>query len=686
MLLSHAKSQVFNEGSLGKQQATIDINPTIMHVLSRDLYSRPVEAVFRETLTNAIDAHVEAGMSHIPVDIKLPHLGDEEWYIRDYGDGLSEDRINELYLVYGKSTRRDSNEYTGAFGLGCKASLAYTSAFMVTSYHEGMKNEYLIYYDQDNIPCLDHRSSEPSDEPSGLKVSLTMVHPSDYAQFHAAARKILPYVPRGLYTLLDVTHSILEEELHLPEGETYGKMTLRPGKTNLKVVMGYVAYDVDIGAVSSYLQSKNSTSDGYRLLKALVESYDVTINSEIGQYPIHPSREYINITPRSVNALMKDLNEGANELFNSLTSGLSADILHYKLYGTVQTTDFKLRARLITPSRYGYYGNISNLITSYENLVFAILAQSNVDSVSYLPQTDFVDYFSGGRNYTYPSGINKQTILVLDEGTNIENLKEIFANYNEVDLTPFVEGVRREVVQQTAIARSRNAPVRSLQDVSHNIMFLKTGRGDQKKCWESAKHNVASLQELKKMIFWVPTKMGCVKDPDALAILDRFATIKGIIPGWKQPIIIGLPATKGTTQIERTFQPINALSTWMDNFIESDYFKRRNYFYRAQSIIRDKLKADCLENYREYGPADLLYRIVQRGKKYAGPSMVHANPEGSGHEVHLEEYVKHVVERFNYLSNCFWYDELVGNLTWAKELAELANNKPTSAIYKNRGY
>jgi hypothetical protein len=228
MQLAYAKSSVVNTGSLGTTQATVDINPTIMHVLSRDLYQRPIEAVFRETITNALDSHVEQGTENVPIEIKMPSLFSEDFYIRDYGTGLSLEGIKELYLSYGKSTRRDSNNYTGAFGLGCKASLAYTSAFSVTSYYNGYEYEFLIYYNQDNIPCLDHRSTKETSEPNGLKVAFTMLNAQDFIQFQAAAIKVLSRISSDKFTIVGTDWGQDKSIFQLSEGFQYGNVLYRP--------------------------------------------------------------------------------------------------------------------------------------------------------------------------------------------------------------------------------------------------------------------------------------------------------------------------------------------------------------------------------------------------------------------------------------------------------------------------
>src|ERR1035437_10098491 len=67
----------------------------IMSVLT-DLYSDPEMAVIREYSTNALDAHVEAGVTR-PIEVTLPSALSPYLKIRDYGTGLDVEDIRTIY-------------------------------------------------------------------------------------------------------------------------------------------------------------------------------------------------------------------------------------------------------------------------------------------------------------------------------------------------------------------------------------------------------------------------------------------------------------------------------------------------------------------------------------------------------------------------------------------------------------
>jgi hypothetical protein len=122
----------------------IETNAYAFQMLSSGVYSDKISAVLREIGCNAADAHTAAGKRDMPFEVKLPTQLDPQFWIKDCGPGLDEDGVRGLYTTYFSSTKRDSNDFTGAFGLGSKSPFSSPRVKAVVSapsLHIWMKTE-----------------------------------------------------------------------------------------------------------------------------------------------------------------------------------------------------------------------------------------------------------------------------------------------------------------------------------------------------------------------------------------------------------------------------------------------------------------------------------------------------------------------------------------------------------------
>lgn len=134
------------DGITNKRQYGIKDPAIVMQTLS-GLYSNLQRIIVQEYISNARDAHREVGNDDIPVDVTLPTDLDPNLKIRDYGPGLSEERIGEVFCWFGESTKRVDNSQTGGFGIGAKCAFAYTESFMVETYIDGEMRRYVALKD-----------------------------------------------------------------------------------------------------------------------------------------------------------------------------------------------------------------------------------------------------------------------------------------------------------------------------------------------------------------------------------------------------------------------------------------------------------------------------------------------------------------------------------------------------------
>lgn len=163
----------------------------ILNILTKSVYTDPLAAVLREYGCNGADANVEAGKGDLPIDVRLPNKLDPTLSIRDYGFGMDQEQMIKTFCRLGKSSKRDSNAFTGMLGIGSKAGFAYGDQFMVISRSKGVKTIYNAFRDK-GIPKLAKMHEEPTDEPSGIEIKVP-VRAEDMPEFTAKAERVYRY-------------------------------------------------------------------------------------------------------------------------------------------------------------------------------------------------------------------------------------------------------------------------------------------------------------------------------------------------------------------------------------------------------------------------------------------------------------------------------------------------------------
>lgn len=128
-------------------------DPFIFNVLRKSMYSNPLKIVVQEIFSNARDAMRDAGRGNIPVEFII-NTRDSYFVVKDQGTGISEDRMEEVFLWYGRSTKRNSNKFTGQYGLGCKSPFSLTETFLITTRVNNEEFEYCAYIDSSSKGAL----------------------------------------------------------------------------------------------------------------------------------------------------------------------------------------------------------------------------------------------------------------------------------------------------------------------------------------------------------------------------------------------------------------------------------------------------------------------------------------------------------------------------------------------------
>lgn len=183
---SDSKTTTLNVVS-SEEELDMTLRPEDMAVITgllTKLYHNPLEAMIRESVSNAIDAtELLPESQRKPVQVNGPTVLNPTVTIVDFGIGMSLETVKSIYRFYAASTKKNDFSQIGAYGLGAKAPLAYTDTFTVQTTHDGFTTDFVVsrntgvnsltiigheYTGQENgttvtIPVLSHDTAAAND-------------------------------------------------------------------------------------------------------------------------------------------------------------------------------------------------------------------------------------------------------------------------------------------------------------------------------------------------------------------------------------------------------------------------------------------------------------------------------------------------------------------------------------------
>jgi hypothetical protein len=151
----------------------------IFDVLRSKLYSNPLQSVCREITCNARDTMIAAGKRDQAIQITLPNAIEPSLKIRDWGEGISPERVESIFVKFGSSTKRDTNDQVGFFGLGSKSIGSITNSYTIETIYNGIKYQYAFALDETRLGKLLKLSEEPTTEINGTEIAIP-IKPSDF--------------------------------------------------------------------------------------------------------------------------------------------------------------------------------------------------------------------------------------------------------------------------------------------------------------------------------------------------------------------------------------------------------------------------------------------------------------------------------------------------------------------------
>jgi hypothetical protein len=298
-------------GGMTGETTTFNIvnNAKMFAILVDKIYADKPRAVVREISCNALDIHAQTGQTK-PFLLVVPNAANPTFVVRDYGCGLSHEDVIGLYTTFGESTKEQSNDQVGAFGLGSKSPFAYCDMFTVASYQGGVKRTYTAYRDASMIPSMSMASEVETDEADGLEV-MVPVKAEDIHRFSNAISQTLVHFPADSYELAG-GHVHISRPTYV--WESTGVAEVECSNYNAPasyVVMGPVRYEVDWSAIPS------EYSEMFKRLEFRVP---------MGGVDLQPSREGLSMDDATIATLVgmcQELRETSKQRVDKDLEGLS---------------------------------------------------------------------------------------------------------------------------------------------------------------------------------------------------------------------------------------------------------------------------------------------------------------------------------------------------------------------------
>lgn len=275
-------------------------------ILSENLYSDPYGSIVRELTSNAVDATVEAGNTEpVMVGFETDETG-TSLIIKDNGVGISKDRAKNVFAKMLASTKEDSADQIGSWGLGRLSAFSYTDMFYVLTNYKGVNYTYVMVKKELGFR-MELMNEVPTEEPNGTTIKIPINY-GDKGKFETAIKEQLAYFNNIYYVGIDV-----DNDYKIYEGKSF-KFNNRKPISRIHICLGNVYYPINHSKVGIPADKEgNRYNDGFE------SNCSVGLKFNIAELPVTPSRENILYTDEAVKAInnkYKEFLAETEELYN----------------------------------------------------------------------------------------------------------------------------------------------------------------------------------------------------------------------------------------------------------------------------------------------------------------------------------------------------------------------------------
>lgn len=197
MIIGDQKSsivEVYGENTSKKATINGEKLKKLQYILTQGLYSDPMAAVIVEIVNNGMDAVIESGKNPINHPVMVEFIRETVGYkmtVRDEGVGMDGDFFENVFMSMLSSTKEDSDDVIGHFGIGGKSWASLGKQVKFTIVKNSKKKMYLCYKGEEFID-YDLIMSEDTTDGNGVTFEMPLTY-SDYLTAITKAKQKLAY-------------------------------------------------------------------------------------------------------------------------------------------------------------------------------------------------------------------------------------------------------------------------------------------------------------------------------------------------------------------------------------------------------------------------------------------------------------------------------------------------------------
>jgi len=325
MKLREEKRQI-QSNLVGDKSFQIKADAKAFRILSDKLYSNKIKATIRELSTNAYDSHVDSEQPERPFLVQLPNHLQPTFAVEDFGTGMEEEKVLNLYSTYFDSDKIESNTVVGALGLGSKSPFAYTDTFTVVSKHKGTKSVYTCFLNEEEVPSILKIGSEPTREENGLRVEFA-VQEKDFNRFADEAKKVLrPFKIKPIIKGAEIEIYQYPDPIIKKDGWKIFSKKYRYGYTcdlyDSVAVQGNIEYPIQINEVKNdkerIVEKYKISSEEFDKVLDIFNKVLFVVYFPLGTLGFAPSREHLEYNKFTNDAIFTRLWNVRQELYEEI--------------------------------------------------------------------------------------------------------------------------------------------------------------------------------------------------------------------------------------------------------------------------------------------------------------------------------------------------------------------------------